>query len=329
MGYTYVFGPVTSGRLGLSLGLDLLGEAICSLDCIYCEVGRTTRLTMRRKPYVPANDVLDELARWKDEDGRTPDFVTLGGRGEPSLNSDMGSIIEGAKKIFPDTPVAVLTNSTLLHDAQVRSEMARADVVLPSIDTLVPEEMRRLNRPHSDIDIASLTRGLLDFRAEFAGRIFLEVLLVKDVNDSDENRSLLREFIAQLRPDRVDVVTMTRPGTLRAASPVSPEVLALWRKDLAEAASHGQAARLTESHRGIHDISTDAAEEAPRKGRDLPIRTVQELVLGSVSRRPQTARQLATALDLSLDSVTQALDALKQEGRIFVETDGDDPFYKA
>lgn len=328
LGYNFIFGPVRSGRLGLSLGLDLLGDAICSLDCIYCEVGKTTCLTTERKPYVPAPDVLDELLRWKNEATRMPDFVTLGGKGEPSLNSDMGVIIEGVKKIFPDTPVAVLTNSTLLADPEVRRELCLADVVLPSIDTLVDDEMRRVNRQHKSLNVATLRQGLLDFRKEFDGRIFLEVLLVGGVNDSDENRKLLREFIAEMKPDRVDVVTMTRPGTLHAASPVPADVLDQWRKELAGATDE-QTSRQPASQSGGHNISSDARKDGGVKRQHLSDQAVQEFVLSSVSRRPQTASQLADALGLPLEDVQKALQSLTRDKKIHAGDGEGESFYGA
>jgi wyosine [tRNA(Phe)-imidazoG37] synthetase (radical SAM superfamily) len=330
LAYRYVFGPVRSGRLGLSLGLDLTGDTVCTMDCVYCEVGRTTRLTTARAPYVPAKTLLDELAHWKEQTRQEPDYVTLGGKGEPTLNSDMGAIIQGIRSIFPHTPVAVLTNSTLLHDPRVRRELALADAVLPSLDSLVPAELRRVNRPHPDVDLAALTRGLLDFREEFDGRLLLEVLLVAGYNDSDANLALLREFIARLRPDRVDVVSMTRPGTLAAAQPVAPEALARWREALAPLARGPHGDTTTPRPGGARQFSTDAA---PAPGQGHPPRpadadgAAQDRVAASIERRPQTAAQLAQALDLPPEAVRRALEALATQGRLRTTTSGGDAYH--
>jgi len=332
LAYKYVFGPVRSGRLGLSLGLDLLGGAICSLDCIYCEVGRTTTLDMNRHPHVRAESILGELAAWKQESSQAPDYVTLGGSGEPCLNSEMGVIIEGVREIFPDTPIAVLTNSTLLHDAGVRRELALADVVLPSLDTLVPDEMRRLNRPHKTVGIEALTSGLLAFRREFIGRIFLEVLLVAGVNDSEDNLARLKAFVAELEPDRVDVETMTRPGTLDSARAVSPEELARWRAVLGPlATSHGTmnqtpSPRMGAARQIIEDAaSSGRADKAPHPvGADD---TALERVAASIARRPQTASQLADALALPRQDVDKALDGLGARGRLSTFESGGARFF--
>jgi len=328
LAYRYIFGPVRSGRLGLSLGLDLTGDTVCTMDCVYCEVGRTTCLTSERKPYVPARDILGELAHWKEQAHRTPDYLTLGGKGEPTLNSEMGAVIQGIRSIFPDTPVAVLTNSTLLHDPQVRRELALADAVLPSLDSLVPSELRRVNRPHPDVDLAALAQGLLDFREEFDGRLLLEVLLVAGYNDSEANLALLRDFVARLRPDRVDVVSMTRPGTLSAAHPVAAQVLARWRGVLTPLAAPGDTT--TPRPGGARQFSTDAAS-APGPGH--PPRPADadgaalERVAASIERRPQTAAQLAQALDLPSEAVRRALETLATRGRLRTTTSDGDAYH--
>lgn len=329
MSYKYVFGPVRSGRLGLSLGLDLLGDAICSLDCVYCEVGRTTRLAKERAPYVAAKDILDELGRWAAETGRRPDYVTLGGLGEPCLNSEMGAVIQGVREILPGTPVAVLTNSTMLGDPAVRRELALADAVLPSVDTLVPEEMRRLNRPCAGVDVESVRSGLAAFAAEFGGDLFVEVLLVAGMNDSEENLALLAEFIGGLAPRRVDVVTMTRPGALKSASPVPAETLARWREALCGLATGDDEPSASRTG-GTKHIPTDAAaapgadEAAGATDADDAAR---QRVAASIARRPQTAAQLADALALDEGAVRNALDALDAGGELASFDDGEDTFF--
>lgn len=308
MAYKYVFGPVLSGRLGRSLGLDLLGGRICSMDCVYCEVGATRDLTLERKPYVPAADLLDELAAWKAEGRTPPDMVTLGGLGEPCLNSEMADVIAGARKLFPGTDIAVLTNSTLLTDPVVRAELLEADVILPSLDSLVPEEFAAVNRPCESLTPDDVAAGLLEFRKEFKGKIFLEILLVEGVNDSDENLGLLTDFCKRLMPDRVDVVTTTRPGTVKGARPVSGQTLSRWRAEL----EVGKCATCATAQTACEDLSLDQL---------IP------LVHASLSRRPQTVPQLAAALNADPETVRQAVEALVQEGDVIAREDRDGTFY--
>ncbi|GAB6036336.1 radical SAM protein [Fundidesulfovibrio butyratiphilus] len=298
----HVFGPVRSGRLGASLGLDLLGTKICSFDCLYCEVGPTRGLTRARKPYVPAKRVLDELKAWLAAPHPPFQVVTLGGMGEPTLNSEMGEILAGVRRLVPGMPTAVLTNSSLMGDAQVRRELALADMVLPSMDTLVQSEFEALNRPHPGNALADIRQGLLDFRREYSGKIFLEVLVLDGVNDSDENLELLRRFVQELAPDRVDVTTMSRPGAYREAKSASPQTLERFRQAL------GRQGCGTEPEKAAQfAIGLDNADS-------LRLNEIRGFVLESLARRPQTAAQLSRALSVSERELAPLLESLLQAG---------------
>ena len=175
----YLYGPVPSRRLGLSLGVDIVPFKVCTLDCIYCQLGRTSEKTMERKDYVDVEAVLAEL-RAKLVEGLEADFITISGSGEPTLNAGLGQLIEGIKKIT-NIPVAVLTNGTLLTNQSVRADCARADVVMPSLDAGDDQTFRKVNRPHKDISIENLIAGLCAFRNEFAGQMWLEVFFCRRV----------------------------------------------------------------------------------------------------------------------------------------------------
>ncbi|WP_416341241.1 radical SAM protein [Solidesulfovibrio sp.] len=326
-----IFGPVASGRLGLSLGLDLLGARICTFDCLYCEAGPTEALTLARKPYVPAARLLAELAAWKAAGHPRPDAVTLGGLGEPTLNSDCGAILAGAKELFPDVPVAVLTNSSLRSDPDGRGALRLADIVLPSMDTLVAAEYGRLNRPQAGLDLAGLRRGLLDFRSGYDGSLYLEVLLAAGINDSEENLALLRDFCRELAPTRVDVVTLSRPGAYPQAKAVPAAVWSRFRRALAVgpgadavAGGHGPAALA--ARRAADTAAPDTADAAAPRAADRAGDTAAR-VLASVTRRPQTAAVLAAALGEPLVAVQAALDGLEAAGSVQRRRDGQDIFY--
>ncbi|MBG0777811.1 MAG: radical SAM protein [Desulfovibrionaceae bacterium] len=321
----YVFGPVTSSRLGRSLGLDLLAARACTMDCLYCEVGRTDVLTRERAVFAPAAAVLDELAAWVRAGHEMPDYVTLGGMGEPCLNADMGAIIDGVREICPSVPVAVLTNSTLMADARVRAELGRADAVLPSMDSLVEAEFRTINRPAPGLTAAGVAEGLLEFARGYAGRVFLEVLLAAGINDSEENLELLRAFVARLGPDRVDVVTMSRPGAYARAHPVDAATLARWRAALTPAhpatrpAAHRAGASTEPNgtrlrHQGVVPDARPASET------DLAAAT--EAVRMSLARRPQTCAQIARAQGLDGALVKNILETLRKQGHIRVIESG-------
>lgn len=293
------------------MGLDGLGGRICTFDCLYCEAGATETLTLTRKPYVPARRLLAELDAWKAAGHDAPDVVTLGGSGEPTLNTECEAILEGVKERFPRLPAAVLTNSALLSEPEVRRELARADIVLPSMDTLVEAEFRRLNRPHPAMSLAAIRQGLLDFRAGYSGRIFLEILLVLGLNDTEENLARLRDFCRELAPDRIDVTTMSRPGAHAGAAPVPAASLARFREALGASAAGNAATG-----------SGPASQICAASAGDLA-----ETIAASVRRRPQTAAGLAKALGVPACRVETALQTLLRAGRVHREELGRDIFY--
>ena len=310
--YRSIFGPVRSSRLGLSLGLDLLGAPICSMDCLYCEVGKTRTLTRERRRWVRGETVLAELSAYSREN-RAPEVVTLGGLGEPCLNLDMGMIIEGARKIYPGLPVAVLTNATLLTDATVRAELMGADIVLPSLDSLVEDEFAAVNRPAAGITAAACARGIMEFRELFAGRIFLEVLLCKGLNDSQANLEMLADYVGRISPDRVDVVTLSRPGAYAEATAADTETLARFAGRLG--AKPRAADRQIEAGRAS---KAETASSSP-----LTDEAFREIVLSSLRRRPQTPGQISDALGVDEERVRALLHRLESEGAVTC----DDTFY--
>jgi wyosine [tRNA(Phe)-imidazoG37] synthetase (radical SAM superfamily) len=307
--FRYVFGPVLSGRLGRSLGLDLLGARICSMNCVYCESGRLERLTVNRAPYVPAEALLAELRAW--EAGRAergeplPDVVTLGGLGEPTLNSELPQIIEGVRSTLPGVPVAVLTNASLMTDPLVRAELAQADAVLPSLDSLVPEEFARVNRGHPGLDPAAIAEGVLAFRRESAAKLYLEVLLTAGVNDSERNLKLLTEYCARLKPDRVDVTTLSRPGAEAWAKPVDAASLARWREAL------GAVSRPV-----VEPGLAGRAEKGQEQAGEMSLAEARSRIQASLARRPQTAAQLSSALLAEPSLVERALAELARQGLV-------------
>lgn len=208
----YLFGPVLSRRLGLSMGVDLLKYKTCNLDCVYCELGRTACLTACRDRFVPREKVLKEIELRRDEPF---DYLTFAGSGEPTLSLDLGEVVARAKKIV-DSPVAVITNSTLLSSPAVRKEVAAADVVLPSLDAASQEAFSAINRPARGLKAEEMIQGLKDFRREFSGQIWLEVMLVQGINDHEAE--MIARAAEATEPDRIQLNTVVRAP----AEPVEP-----------------------------------------------------------------------------------------------------------
>ncbi|MFQ5867733.1 MAG: radical SAM protein [bacterium] len=219
----YIYGPVPSWRLGRSLGIDIIPFKICSFNCIYCETGRTTNLTVERKEYVSKDLVVEELKAFLLK-RKNIDYITFSGSGEPTLNSKIGEMVNEVKKLT-DVPVAILTNSSLLNREEVRRELRKADVVLPSLDVVSQSLFESLNRPHPSLKVEEIIEGLIEFRKEFKNKIWLEVLLVKGINDGPEDIHKLAEVIEKMEPDKIQLNTVVRP-------PAEEEVFALSQKQL-------------------------------------------------------------------------------------------------
>jgi len=205
----YFYGPVPSRRLGRSYGVDIVPFKVCTLDCVYCQLGKTTDRTIERKDYGPIEPILAELRETLAE-GLEADFITIAGSGEPTLNLRLGELIDGIKKIT-DIPVAILTNGTLLYKKDVRADCAKADVVMPSLDAGDEQTFQKVNRPHNDISIENLISGLCAFREEFAGRIWLEVFFVEGLNTDAGQIPKIRDAIELIRPDKIQLNTAVRP----------------------------------------------------------------------------------------------------------------------
>ncbi len=205
----YFYGPVPSRRLGRSFGVDIVPFKVCTLDCIYCQLGRTIEKSIERKDYVPVERIIAELKEALVKNLEA-DYITIAGSGEPTLNSQLGEIVDRIKK-NTNIPVAVLTNGTLLYRADVRAECARADVVMPSLDAGDERTFQQINRPHRDISIERLISGLCSFRDEFAGQLWLEVFIVDAVNTDTEQIAKIRAIIERIGPDKVQLNTAVRP----------------------------------------------------------------------------------------------------------------------
>ena len=207
----YVFGPVPSRRLGQSLGIDTIPLKTCNWNCVYCQLGRTVPLTNERREYFPCDEIIDEVkqALAAHKPGEI-DWVTFVGSGEPVLHSSMGWLLRRVKGLT-DLPVAVITNGSLLYLPEVREELAAADAVLPTLDAGNTRLYRKLNRPHPDITFERLVDGLVAFRKEYQGKLWVEVMLVRGLNDSEETLREIAAILKRIQSDEVHINLPTRP----------------------------------------------------------------------------------------------------------------------
>ncbi len=307
--YKYLFGPVPSRRLGMSLGIDLVPHKVCSLNCIYCECGSTTKLTIDRKEYVPYDIVIKELEHYF-RNNTAPDYITFSGSGEPTLNSRIGDIIQFIKHNIPGIPIAVLTNGTLLYQKQVRKELLEADVVLPSLDAASDLTFRKINRPFHKLNINKYIKGLVDFRNEFKSQIWLEVFIIPGYNDNINDLDLLKKAFERINPESIQLNTLDRPGAVSKIRSAS-------REELQYIVDYWQLENV--------EIVTMSAERRDIKSYREDIETA---ILETVQRRPCTLDDLAKILGLHINEINKYLDVLESDGKIESTRQNRGIFYK-
>jgi len=306
----YLFGPVPSRRLGRSLGVDVVPFKVCTLDCVYCQLGNTTNKTIERKDYIPIEQVLAELKDRLNE-GLQADFITLSGSGEPTLNSRLGELIDGIKKIT-DIPVAILTNGTLFYRADVRADCAKADVVVPSLDAGDEETFRKTNRPHRDISIEKLISGLCAFRREFAGRIWLEVFLVDGLNTDADQIAKIDGLIKRIQPDKVQLNTAVRPTAEAGVKKLDDEKLQAIADQLGE-----RCEVVTDSLPSRHGEHIEGRETTP------------EDVLSMLKRRPCSFSDICSGLAIHRNEALKYIGHFQRQGLVDSEEKNGTTFFKA
>ena len=303
----FVYGPVPSRRLGFSLGVDILPFKACPFDCVYCQLGRTPRTTVRRRSMFPVADILAQV-RGALGSGQRIDAVTFSGSGEPTLNKDLGRLIRAIKKMTR-IPVVVLTNGALLRRKDVRDDLAAADIVVPSLDAATAALFRRINRPHASLSAARVLEGLAAFREEFAGKIWLEIMLVKGLNDSPAHLRALKRAADRIRPDRIHLNTVVRPPAEARARPLSPA-------DLRKARSlFGPRAEVIASFGKSGQVAAQAG--------------LEDDVMATVGRRPVTVDDIAASLGRHRDEVLKTLARLLRQKRVRAVSHRGRTFYRA
>lgn len=220
----YCFGPVPSRRLGLSLGVDILPHKVCNLDCIYCELGPTLQKTCKKDRYRPIEPIQEELAGLLER-GVHFDTLTITASGEPTLHSDLGRLVSFAKDVLHVSRLALLTNATLLSDPDVQHAVSRVDILLPSLDAARETSFRRVNRPCQELSASRIIQGLQDLQSKYRGSMWLEVLLVKGINDAPEDITALKQAIEFIQPAKVQLNTVNRPPAVEWAKPLSLQEL--------------------------------------------------------------------------------------------------------
>ncbi|MBD3421007.1 MAG: radical SAM protein [Chitinivibrionales bacterium] len=305
-----IFGPVASRRLGSSLGVDMTPAKFCTLNCVYCECGKTTRLTMRRDEYIPFEKIRHDIETALAD---TPelDVITFCGSGEPTLNTALGPSITYTKSRYPQYRTAVLTNATLLHDPQVRSEVARADLVLPSLDAVSQEIFEKINRPDPTITASLITEGLLAFAREYSTPVWLEIFIIEGINDLPDELHKFRNIVEKVNPRRIHLNSLDRPGTCSWVKPASSQ-------------------RLTTIAQYFTPwpVEISSRDVLPT----LTLRTVQQAhrkIITTIQRRPCTVEELSSLIGQSINQTNALLHSLIDKQKVVEKKEGDITFYTA
>jgi wyosine [tRNA(Phe)-imidazoG37] synthetase (radical SAM superfamily) len=287
-----VYGPVPSRRLGQSLGVDPVPFKTCNYNCVYCQLGRTSPLTNRRADFFPVQDILAEAqaALSAHRPGQI-DYVTIVGQGEPLLCASLGRLIRGLKALT-GIPVAVITNGSLLFMPEMREEVGAADVVMPSLDAADEETFRRVNRPWPRLHIQDIIEGMAALREVLAGQLWVEVMLVKGLNDTEETLLPIAAALKRIRPDQVHVNVPIRPPAEAWVAPPDDE------GRMRAMAILGDAAPLIMPADGVFEL----AEDMP----------TADAILQIIRRHPMRESELlATLADRSPDEVGDTLRSLE------------------
>jgi len=295
--YQYLFGPVPSRRLGRSLGVDLIPFKTCTMDCTFCQLGETPCAVSERGDYVPMQDVLTELERWKAADGRA-DHITLAGSGEPTLHNHFGDVFRWANA-NTDIASVLLTNGTLLHDRNVRADAVLADKVKVTLSAWDEASFQQIHRPAKGVTFDLLVKGERIFREEYRGELSVEVFIIDGVNSNVADARKMAEVVQTLNPDRIDINTAVRPAAIPTVQASSEEHL----QALAEIFGPKASVTATFKKRGFAaiEISDDA-------------------LLGLLKRHPASCEQLANEFNLPEDAVYHSLQQMVLAGLLQEET---------
>jgi wyosine [tRNA(Phe)-imidazoG37] synthetase (radical SAM superfamily) len=304
--YKYLFGPVPSRRFGRSLGVDLTPYKTCSLDCVFCQLGRTTEKTVTREEYIPTEEVIKELEEWLRTDGKA-DYITLSGSGEPTLHKCFGEVLQFIRN-KTRIPAVLLTNGTTLHLPEVRESASLANIVKVSLSAWDQASYKWVNRPHPELHFDDLVEGQRAFRIQFTGKMWMEVFLIRGMNSMRDDISKLAHIAEKIKPERIQLNTAVRP-------PAEDFAAALSRKNMEE---------LTHFFNPPAEVIAEFTVKSSEH-----VEANQETIFSMLQRRPCTAEQIAEVFDMHLNEVSKYIGILMRSNKIDVERNKSTIYYAA
>ena len=304
MNYKHIFGPVPSRRLNISLGIDLVPYKTCNLNCIYCECGKTTNHTNIRKHYVDCNEIIFELKNYL-KDNPSLDYITFSGAGEPLLNASIGKIINFLKSNYPQYKLALLTNGILLSNFSVLKEIEKVDLIIPSLDAATEEVFYKVNCPVKNIDFHLYLDTLKNLRKHFKNSVWLEIFLVKGINDKKSELKKIDKIIKEISPDKIQLNTVDRP-------PAFSRVKGLSLEELIEAKNvFSQKVEIIKNFSGKNILNKENLQ----------------LIVNCLERRPLTLNDLIALTNLKVNEINKILRKLQEKGMIIETQEKRGTFY--
>jgi wyosine [tRNA(Phe)-imidazoG37] synthetase (radical SAM superfamily) len=291
----------------MSLGVDLLVPKTCSLDCVYCESGKTTRLTLDRMAYVDSESVIQELSDYLSTEPRL-DYVTFSGWGEPLLSTGIPEIVRFIKSRFPRYKTALLTNGTLFYLKRSREDVREVDLIIASLDAVSGDVFKALNRPHHGLKPEDIIQGLVDLRKEYEHELWMEVFIVPGLNDTDSELEKLAYALGRIGADKVQINSLDRPGTESWVRPVE-------KSDLERIQKY------------FHSFEIIGREMCGTSDSSIHGMDVKENILMMIKRRPCTLEDILKSTGMPRQIVTGLLDNILKEGVVRIEKRSRGDFY--
>ena len=303
----YTYGPVPSRRLGFSLGIDIIPHKNCSFDCIYCQLGKTSNKTLLRKEYTPVQDVLEEV-RYVLKKRQHIDYLTFSGSGEPTLHNGLGYLIKELQKITK-VPIAVLTNGSLIFMPDVQKDLVNANVVLPTLCAVNQKTFSRIHRNHTNLNVTAIIDGLIRFREMCEGQIWLELMLIKGINDQPDQIKQMKLVMEKIKPDKIHLNTVVRPPSEEYAYPVTADALRRIKGVL------GKRCEI------IADFKMPV--ESPYRTEYL------QNILSIIERRPVTVDDLVSITGLHANEILKYIERLLEQGKILLSEHEHKKYYQS
>lgn len=292
-----VFGPVLSKRLGNSLGIDVIPHKTCSYNCIYCQLGSEENTITDLTNYYSVDEIIYEL---KEAllNNKNIDYITFTGSGEPTLYKDLKKLIYEIKQIT-DIPVCIITNGSLLYKQEMRSNLLLADLIIPSLDAGNEETFKLIDNPNKEIDFYKMVEGLIEFKKVFKGEYWLEIFLLKDINDNEDELDDIIKIVKKIKPDRIQLITATRRVANEKAKALSDEELKKIKKYFnSKCGIEIDIPNISENHKGNTRILTE------------------EDIVNFLIRQPDTAYIIAKSFNENERKVKELLDLLIKKNKV-------------